>query len=214
MCYLGVDLDQSLDGSKIAEKILKKGNSRLKYLFRQAGCLNLASRKLLASALIQCHFDYACSAWYSGLQKSYQLKLQTLQNKVIRFVLGLSPRSHIGSDELSAIRWLPVFERVSQIKLNNMHRIVHGDAPSYLRESVSMVSGVHSIGTRHRLSSISLPRVGISGSKSFRHTATKIWNSLPPPIKLIEQLSLFKTKARFYLWEKLVSRFNDVYVYY
>ena len=51
VCYLGVDLDQSLDGSKIAEKILKKGNSRLKYLFRQAGCLNLASRQLLASAL-------------------------------------------------------------------------------------------------------------------------------------------------------------------
>ena len=67
--YLGVDLDQSLDGNYIAENTLKKGNSRLKFLCGHAKFLNTNSRKLLASALIQCHFDYACSAWFSGLQK-------------------------------------------------------------------------------------------------------------------------------------------------
>ena len=86
--YLGVDLDQSLDGNYIAENILKKGNSRLKFLWRHAKFLNTNSRKHLASALIQCHFDYACSAWFSGLQKIYQQKLQILQNKTIRFVLN------------------------------------------------------------------------------------------------------------------------------
>ena len=65
--YLGVDLDQSSDGNYIAENILKKGNSRLKFLWRHAKFLNTNSRKLSASALIQCHFDYACSAWFSGL---------------------------------------------------------------------------------------------------------------------------------------------------
>ena len=34
--YLGVSLDQSLGGKYIAESILKKGNSRLKFLWRQA----------------------------------------------------------------------------------------------------------------------------------------------------------------------------------
>ena len=91
--YLGVDLNQSLDGNYIAENILKKGNSRLKFLWRHANFLNTNSRKLLASALVQCHFDYACSAWFSGLQKIYQQKLQILQN---RFVLNCSPRTHIG----------------------------------------------------------------------------------------------------------------------
>ena len=77
--YLGVDLDQSLDGNYIAENILKKGNSRLKFLWRHAKFLNTNSKKLLTSALIQCHFDYA---WFSGLQKIYQQKLQILQNKI------------------------------------------------------------------------------------------------------------------------------------
>ena len=66
--YLGVSLDQSLGGKYIAESILKMGNSRLEFLWRQAKYLNRNSRKLLATSLILCHFDYACSAWFEGLQ--------------------------------------------------------------------------------------------------------------------------------------------------
>ena len=61
--YLGVDLEQTLSSTAIVENILKKGNSRLTFLYRQAKYLNTRSRKLLTSALILCHFDYACSAW-------------------------------------------------------------------------------------------------------------------------------------------------------
>ena len=94
--YLGVDLEQTLSGKLILKNILKKGNSRLKFLRRQAKCLNLASKRLLSSVLIQCHMDYACFSWYHGLQKNLKHKLQILQNKTIRFVLDLTPRSHIG----------------------------------------------------------------------------------------------------------------------
>ena len=76
---LGVDLDQSLDGKLMAEAILKKGSSRLKFLWMQAKFLNRYSKRLLASYLILCHFDYACSVCYVGLQKHYQQKLQILQ---------------------------------------------------------------------------------------------------------------------------------------
>ena len=89
--YLGVDLEQTLSGTAIVENILKKGNSRLKFLYRQAKYLNTRSRKLLTSALILCHFDYACSAWHSGLQKTMKHKLQILLNKTIRFALDLPP---------------------------------------------------------------------------------------------------------------------------
>ena len=89
--YLGVSLDQSLAGKYIAESILKKGNSRLKFLWRQAKYLNRNSRKLLATSLFLCHFDYACSAWFEGLQVNLQKKLQILQNKTMRFVLGYPP---------------------------------------------------------------------------------------------------------------------------
>ena len=94
--YLGVDPEQTLSGKLILEYILKKGNSCLNFFRRQAKCLNLASKRLLSSALIQCPMDYACSSWYHGLQKNLKHKLQILQKKTIRFVLDFTPRSHIG----------------------------------------------------------------------------------------------------------------------
>ena len=100
--YLGVNLDQSLDGKLIAVAILEKGNSRLKFLWRQAKFLNQYSKRLLASSLILCHFDYACSAWYDGLQKLYQQKLQILQNKTIRFVLNHPSRLTLGLPNLKS----------------------------------------------------------------------------------------------------------------
>ena len=47
---------------------------------------------------------------------------------------------HIGFNEFKIINWIPVSERVKQIKLNNMFRIFHGTAPKYLRDSFFMVS--------------------------------------------------------------------------
>ena len=111
MRYLGVDLDQSLDGKLIAAAILKKYNSRLKFLWRQAKCLNQYSKILLALSLMIYHFDYACSARCDGLQKLYQQKLEILQNKTIGFVLNRPSRPHVGIAEFKELNWIPVSAR-------------------------------------------------------------------------------------------------------
>ena len=55
--YLGVTLDQFLSGEIIASNILYKSSNKLKFLYRNAGKFNLETKKLLISALIQCHFN-------------------------------------------------------------------------------------------------------------------------------------------------------------
>ena len=56
--YLGLKIDKTLSGEATVNSILSKCTGRLKFLYRQGSALNQASRKVLASALIQCHFDY------------------------------------------------------------------------------------------------------------------------------------------------------------
>jgi len=51
--------------------------------------------KLLTSALVQCHLDYACASWYSSLTQKTKGKLQVCKNKLIRTVLRLPPRTHL-----------------------------------------------------------------------------------------------------------------------
>ena len=92
---------------------------------------------LLTSALVQCHFDYGSSMWYTGTTCLLKKKLQITQNKVIRFILGLPSRSHIGPTEFSGASMLPVPLRVDQLKLNHMYNIINGIAPSYLKSEIS-----------------------------------------------------------------------------
>ena len=63
--YLGVNLDQSLSGSSIVNKIVTKCNNKIKFLYRNARSFDPQTKGMLASALVQCHFDYACSMWFS-----------------------------------------------------------------------------------------------------------------------------------------------------
>ncbi len=130
--YLGAKLDQSLSGQGMAENVISKSNARLKFLYRQVRNVDLKTKKLLVSALIQCHFDYASTSWYSGLTKKYKSRLQCTQNKVIRFLLNAPARSHIGAHEFGLIGMLPVELRVKQLKLNLVYNIVNGNAPTYL----------------------------------------------------------------------------------
>ena len=85
--YLGVYIDNLLSGDFIVDNIVHKVNGRLKFLYRQAKFLDLSCKMSLCSALIQCHLDYACSAWYSGLSKCMKQRLQVCQNKMVGFHL-------------------------------------------------------------------------------------------------------------------------------
>ena len=114
--YLIASIDNSMSGYLMALNIIQKASCRLK--FRNAKFLNSNIKKLLISSLNQSHFDYGCTYWFSALSYKLKTKLQTSQNKIIRFVMGTHYRSHVGAAELKEKNWLPVEHRVAQMKLN------------------------------------------------------------------------------------------------
>ena len=112
--YLGLQIDNNLSGTSVIEDIIKKCNTRLKFLYRYNDMLNLEVRKTLCTALVQCSFDYSCCLWYPGINETFKKKLQVMQNKMIRFILKLDNRAHIGNDELIRAVFLAYL-----IELNN-----------------------------------------------------------------------------------------------
>ena len=65
--YLGCALDENLSGETMALKVVSSINCRLRFLYRKNRFLWQPLCRLLCNALIQPHFDYACSAWYPNL---------------------------------------------------------------------------------------------------------------------------------------------------
>ena len=93
--YLGCILDESLSGESVALNVVSEIDTRLQFLDRQNKFLSPQLRRLLCNALIQPHFDYACSVWYPTLNKKLKTKLQVLQNKCVCFSLQLDNRAHV-----------------------------------------------------------------------------------------------------------------------
>ena len=132
--YLGCILDNDLSGESMVTKVLGLINGRLKFLHRKQKFLTYSLRRLLCNALIQPHYDYACSAWYPSLNKRLSKKIQMSQNKCIRYCLKLDNRAQTGVDEFKEINWLPTKERVSQCICVNILKFFNNMAPDSTSE--------------------------------------------------------------------------------
>jgi len=179
----------------MGRSIIKKANFRLKLLYRKKQFLTYHTKKLLAMSLIQCHFDYVSPVWFCGLTKDLKSKLQVTQNKLIRFVLNLEPRSHKGNEDFININWLPVSDRVDQVTLCHGFKMHNNLAPKYMSEHFSPASNAHSyIYNKIRVSANqsgepcsdtkrhSLPGVKGFGQKTFAYQGFYLWNSLQKSI--------------------------------
>ena len=149
-------------------------------MYRYKFILKEKSKKILYSALIQCHFDYCCSSWYASLNKIQKSRLQIMQNKCIRFILDLGPRSHIGSKEFKLANMLPVQDRVRQLKLTHVFKIFHNQCPEYMKENFLRIRDTPlRLCTRSLTNNFFLPRVTKQAIHSFFFSGIKDWIETP-----------------------------------
>lgn len=197
--YLGLELNQYLDGEQIVLGIISKTNSRLKFLYRQANYFNQNVKKTICTALVLCLFDYSISSWYGGISKYHARRLQCAQNKVIRFILGKDFYYHINHADFKTLGILNINTRAEQLRLNHVFNVFHGTSPVYMRESFIRVNSVHSHNTRGSIFNFQLPKIKTHSAGSFYYNAIKNWNRLPENIKSILLKYNFKKDAKAYL---------------
>ena len=75
-------MDETLSEEAMALKVVNKINNKLKFFHRENSFLTPALRHPLSNALIQPHFDYACSVRYPNLIKKLKHRIQTTQKKI------------------------------------------------------------------------------------------------------------------------------------
>ena len=211
--YLGAELDQALSGEMMAAKVISRANGRLKFLYRKAKFFDSSIRKLLASALVLCHYDYCSSFWYDSLTKHTKTKLQTSQNKLTRFVLNLKPRTHLTVDHFKQVGWLPVQNRIDQLKLCSIFRILTSLAPDYFKDFFQLTSSTRFYNTRSNHFSFDIPHHHSYGQHSFRVSGAKLWNKLPIMLRNTNSsLAKFKKTLKLHYFDKLQLQEDALFV--
>ena len=121
----------------MALKVINENNSRLKFLYRKNRCLTPYLKRLLCNALIQPHFDHACSAWYPNLNKKFKSILQTVQN---RYCLQLDNRSRIEMKDFEKINLLSVSERFNQYLCSKTFKFFKETFLLYVHDNIDIWS--------------------------------------------------------------------------
>ena len=198
--YLGVTIDQDMSCKSTGNNFLSKINNRIKFLHRKASFFRFKERKIVSTALVQSHFDYACNVWYRGLSSTISKKFQICQNKIVRFILDYDNRKHLFVKDFDRIGILDVRHRIDYITLCNMYNVFNLDAPSYIIDMIKRNNCEHD--TRST-SDFVLPSVKSQGKKTFCYCGVKLWNSLKKDIRYANSKHAFKDNLKSLLLNEL-----------
>ena len=131
--------------------------------------------------------------WF--LNKRLTKKIQTAQNKCVRFCLNLNNRAHIGIKEFKYINWLPTKERFEQFTTTKVFKFFDKSAPSYMSEMFLPVG--QSRATQRSKNKLDQPfRKSKTGQNGLSYLGPKIWNSLHSDLKSAKNANSFKHKIK------------------
>ena len=196
---------------------MSKYINKLYFLYSNTKGFKWKIKIMIVLAMVQCHYDYACARWFSRISILAKKRLQTVQNKVIRFVLRIPPRTHIGCSEFSRVNILPVKYRADQIKLKPMFNIVLGSAPEYLKHRYPIKITYQEAPTMIPDQEIYLVSCQVSKVlilSGFFYSVSKLWNFISLNMHYITNIHLFNKNFKAYLGEKLLVVDQDDYIYF
>ena len=158
-------------------------------------------------------FPRACSAWFPLINKRLTRRIQTAQNKCVRFCLNMNNRAHIGVREFKNINWLPTKERFEQCTATSVFKFFNNSAPSYMSEMFLPVG--QSRVTRRSKNKLNQPfRKSNKGQNGLSYLGPKIWNNLHSDLKSAESVNSFKHKIKNKFFKDLQNQEDNPYEYY
>ena len=134
-------------------------------------------------------------SWFSRLSDNNLHKIQRLQNRAARSVTGnydyLTTR---GTELVRRLRWMCVAQRRDYFMSILMYKSIHGMAPAYLCNEITLHSEIAERTTRSvNDTNVFVPYAHLESFKnSFTHRGPIVWNSLPDYIKTCRTLHSFK----------------------
>ena len=189
--YLGVTITADLRWNRHIDNITSKANRTLSFLKRN---LRVSSTTVKTSAyysLVRPTLEYACVAWDPYTKENIN-KLEMVQRRAARFVLGRYNYTSSVTEMLQELNWMPLEQRRQRQRLAMLYKINNG-LVEIDKENLQLQRRRQS---RH----VNCEGFEVPASRtnyhmwSFIPRTTREWNRLPDSVVKAQTLSAFKQK--------------------
>ena len=155
---------------------------------------------MLYNAVIASRMNY-CDMIWDKCSTSSRNKLQTIQNRCARTILGSRPGTS-APPLLRQLGWITLEDKRKLHKCVLMHRLLHGQGPEVLLDRLCRYINTNGIPTRSATSNnlVTVAHNTNYLAKSFFYDTVKIWNNLPTTLRQIENSRTFKDNLQKHLF--------------
>ena len=197
---LGVTLDCHLTLGAHVQRLCRSATYGLRSIARIRKHLDQPSCERLIHAYVTSKLDY-CNSLLFGLPSEKLDLIQRIQNNAARLVTRTRRTEHI-TPVLINLHWLPVRRRIDYKILLITFSVLHHGVPGYLRSQLHLRSSSRSLRSSSS-QTLLVPRTKTKsyGDRAFAACAPRLWNHLPDHIKNSDNIDIFKTKLKTYLFE-------------
>ena len=200
---LGVQVDNTLSMKNHVLQTVKTCNYNIRNIAFIRKYLDEDTLKTAIYNYVLSRLDY-CNSLYYGLPNYLLRKLQNTQNRAARLIKGLRPRDRI-TPALIELHWLPMKARIEFKMLLLVYKALRYDEPTYLRIHLNKLRLDTNVTIRHTSDMHRLfePRANCKrGERTFRYSAPRLYNKLPPEMKIIQDDGAFKKKLKTILFAR------------
>lgn len=198
--FLGVHFDNYLNFSSHTSNVASSSMYHLKNISKIKRYLSKGDTEKVVHAMVSSKLDY-CNSLLYGLNLSDSAKLQAVQNKAARLVLGLSPYATVTDDMLSDLHWLKLDQRIIFKILLQVHKFFINTAPQWFSRQLVIIDLDQRLLQKFYFNSK-------SGRKSFSYAAPRFWNCLDINIRMLDNTIKFKSAIKTVLFTNVNNIIN------
>ena len=197
---LGVILNSSFTMDKHISSVCQVANYHLRNIGMIRKYLTQKAAERAVHALITSRLDYCNSVLY-GITAVQLDRLQRIQNNAACLITKTNRCDHI-TPVLQTLHWLPVKQRILYKILVFTYGAIHGTAPEYISELITIYEQSRTLRSSAVLSlEQPISRTVTYGDRSFACAAPSQWNKLPPSVRNAKSITCFKSKLKTHLFE-------------
>ena len=190
---LGVHLDNKLSFQEHINEMLKKVFAKIAALRRLKRLVPSSTLLVLYRSFVLSHFEY-CNSLLIGIGKTLNKKLEDANHYGLRTIMNLGRSINYESTLKTADMNTLEHRRIEQ-SLIIFYKCYKENGPSYLADLFEPRI------TPYNLRNTGLNVTQNSYNSKFRHNSysfviSRIWNKLPPSVKIAPNLSSFRRKLK------------------